>query len=66
MDFYEWAEGLSEEQRNEFESLDESEVAEYLSNHDIALPDELLEEVAGGINPFLLLGQALKRMLGNR
>jgi len=63
MDFEQWIESLPDEQCKELAALDESEVMEYLGDHDIALPDEMLEDVAGGINPFALLGQAIKRKL---
>lgn len=66
MDFNEWVNTMPEEQRKEFEALDDDKVVQYLSDHDIALPDELLEDVAGGINPFALLGQALKRRLSRK
>ena len=66
MDFLEWADVMTENQREEFAALDDSEVMDYLNEHDIALPDEWLEDVAGGINPFAMLGQMLKRKLTGR
>lgn len=65
MENNEWLESLSEEDRTALEALTtDEEVAAYLGEHSIELPDEALMEVAGGVNVGREIGKWVRKLLG--
>lgn len=61
MDINTWIESLGEKHRTAIEGMEESQIMDYLSDQGLELPDELLDEMAGGVNPFAMLFQAIRR-----
>lgn len=57
----EWFDRLTDEQKQAVSGLGENELMDYLAEQNLELPDEMLEGVAGGINPFAILYQMLSR-----
>ena len=61
MNLDDWYETLPQKHQDAIAEMDEGQVMEYLSDNDIELPDEFLEGVTGGINPFAILFQRFRR-----
>lgn len=60
----EWLDSLSEEQRTKLaECEDPQAMLDYVAAEGIALPDEALEDVAGGVNFMRAIGEILKDFL---
>jgi hypothetical protein len=65
MDMNEWAESLTDEQRAALAGMNDDEMAGYLADQGVELPDEVLEGVAGGLPLGKLVGSWLKEKLHN-
>ena len=60
----EWLDSLSDEQRTKLAEIDDPQaMLDYVAAEGIALPDEVLEDVAGGVNFMRAIGEILKDFL---
>ena len=47
-----WFESLAQEDQDAIGKIVADDVMKYVKEHNIDLPDEMLDAVAGGVNPF--------------